>query len=204
MADESDDAVGADESADDAPDMDREIVRALRKCTPDQRRWLRMLPQYDWSEWRAGVALGHSRHTVYRWLRKPHVKRYLDLIRDRDIVELEFNHLSILKGYLREEQADIRNLYDTGGRLLPPDQWPDREARCVQEYYFDQNGNPRVKLADQRGARDRLAKYLKMFTERHELTGKDGAPLASMLPVIQVVRYSDEGDADAPPASSAD
>ena len=60
------------------------------------------------------------------------------------------------------------------------------------EYGFDQNGNPKVKLADQRGARDRLAKYLKILVDRHEVTGKDGAPLPVAQPIFQIVQYKDE------------
>lgn len=181
----------------------KEMVRALRKCKPNQRRWLRALPNHDWSEYHAGVALGHSKHTVFRWLRQPHIRRYIELQREVDMIEIGINNLTILRGYKREAEADVRKLLDPQtGKIKPPGEWPEDVARCVTEYGFDKNGAPYVRLAGQLAARDRLAKWQKMFTERHEVTGKDGAPLAAALPIIQVVPYADMADAAA--AGSAD
>lgn len=41
----------------------------------------------------------------------------------------------------------------------------------------------KIKLADKRGALDSLSKVLGIFVEKHELTGKDGAPI---IPLINV------------------
>ena len=173
----------------------REMVSALRKCKLPTRRWLKALPKYDWSEYKAGVALGFSKHSVFRWLRLPHVRRYIELQREVDMIEIGINNLSILRDYKREAEADVRKLLDpVTGKLLPPGQWPEDVARCVTEYGFDKNGAPYVRLAGQMAARDRLAKWQKMFADRHEITGKNGTPLAAGMPIIQVVPYPDDAD----------
>jgi hypothetical protein len=181
------------EGEDPVMDIHRRMVRLLRKCKPLQRRWLKALPEYDWMEYRAGVRLGHSRHTIFRWLRVPHIKEYIELRRELDVIEIGVNHASLIRAYHREEQADISRLTDRAtGKILPPSEWPEDMKKCVTEYGFDKNGNPYVRIADHRGARDRLAKYLKMFVDRHELTGLNGSPLASVVPVVQIVPYPDE------------
>jgi hypothetical protein len=43
---------------------------------------------------------------------------------------------------------------------------------------FTDYGEGQFKLADKLHALDSVAKHLGMFTERHEVTGKDGGPIA--------------------------
>lgn len=175
----------------DAPDPEdprRELVLAYRECTAKCRKWLRKLADHDYNPYAAGRALGFAKQSVWTWLNKPAVQKIMD-IRCREAAnELGFSDLSILRGYLREERADIRKLFDKeNGKLLPPALWPDEVALCVTEYGYDKNGLPFVKIADQRSSRDRLAKFQKLLVDRHEHTGKDGKELpGGAVPVVNV------------------
>ena len=51
---------------------------------------------------------------------------------------------------------------------------------------FDDFADGQFKLSDKLHALDSVAKHLGMFTERHEVTGKDGAPLLSRIELIAV------------------
>ncbi len=172
----------------DPQTIERELARVRRKLTVRQRQWIAAIPAHDFKPWAAGLHIGIGRSTMWSWFRNAAVVRCLKLSQRRHLLELDINEARIMLGYEREERADIRKLLDPkSGNMLPPGEWPDDIARCVTEYGFDKNGDPYVKLADQRGARDRLAKFQKMFVERHEVTGKDGAPLQSQAPIVNVI-----------------
>jgi phage terminase small subunit len=86
--------------------------------------------------------------------------------------------------------SDLRQAFD-GGRLKMPEDWSDDLAASVASVKVvtrsagkDADGNPQVeyvteiKAWDKNSALEKLGKHLKMFVERHELTGKDGEKLA--------------------------
>jgi phage terminase small subunit len=64
--------------------------------------------------------------------------------------------------------------------------------RVVLEYAkigfadFTDYADGQFKLSDKLHALDSVAKHLGMFTERHEVTGKDGAPLLTRIELIAV------------------
>jgi hypothetical protein len=173
----------AEESAEPgttAVEREREYLRLRCKLKPSQRRYLHALAKSGFKLERTRKAVGVGAATLHAWKRNPDFQRYRELSLERYREELDINEMSLLIGYRDEEEADYRLLYDpVTNELLPPNKWPDREARCVSEYGFDRQGKPYVKLVDKRGARDRLAKFMQMFVERHEVTGKGGAPLAA-------------------------
>ena len=83
---------------------------------------------------------------------------------------------------------DIRQAFDSEGRLLPIREIDDDTAAAIAGIEVEDRTSGsgeaisairlhKIKLNDKKGALDSLAKYLGMFKERVELTGKDGAPL---------------------------
>jgi phage terminase small subunit len=84
---------------------------------------------------------------------------------------------------------DIRKAFTEDGDLKAIVALDDDTAAAVAgvefEEVFEQDGRKRVhvgrihkiKLSDKKGALDSLAKFLGMFTDKLELTGKDGKPI---------------------------
>ena len=57
---------------------------------------------------------------------------------------------------------------------------PEQTA-AISEMSHNQKGAVRIKLHDKKAALDSLAKHLGLFTDKLEVTGKDGAPLRPPL-----------------------
>ena len=80
--------------------------------------------------------------------------------------------------------VDIRKAYDKDGKLLPPSDWPDELAAAIASVEtfeeYDGSGKDReyigdtqkLKLWDKLKSLELLGKNLKMFIDRHEVTGK--------------------------------
>lgn len=96
----------------------------------------------------------------------------------------------VLKELGRLAFADPRQGY-AGGRLKMPEDWSDDFAASVASVKVvtrsagkDADGNPMVEYVtetkhwDKNSALEKIGKHLKMFVERHELTGKNGEPLS--------------------------
>ncbi|WP_442582546.1 terminase small subunit [Mesorhizobium sp. ASY16-5R] len=96
----------------------------------------------------------------------------------------------VLKELGRLGFADLREAFD-GGRLKMPEDWSDEFAASVASIKVvtrsagrDADGNPQVeyvteiKAWDKNSALEKIGKHLKMFVDRHELTGKNGEPLS--------------------------
>ncbi len=96
----------------------------------------------------------------------------------------------ILKEFGRIAFLDIRKAFDQAGKLKLIHEIDDDTAAAIAglevEALYEGFGKDRelsgylsqLKLVDKKGALDSLAKHLGMFIDRHELTGKDGNPLA--------------------------
>jgi phage terminase small subunit len=59
-----------------------------------------------------------------------------------------------------EAQADVRQLFDRKGKMLPPHEWPTHLATCVEGIKLNDDGSATVKLASQSQARWRLLELL--------------------------------------------
>lgn len=176
----SDEVAGADE-----PSLEVQKIRAMRKCSPKQRAWLRAIPENDWQRWGAAKKLGLSSHTVHKWLRKPHVRAALSLMEQIAEVNDGVTSRLITNEYKRLGVSSLKEFYDDEDNLLPPSKWTPDMAAAVQEYSFDSNGMPRIRLHSKPPALEALTKLKNLAPpDRHELTGKDGAPLAA--PVINI------------------
>lgn len=85
--------------------------------------------------------------------------------------------------------SDIRKMFTPGGNLLPIAELDDDAAACLSSVEVVTRRAPggeeaevehvaKIKLWDKKGALVDIGKHLGMFTEKVELTGKDGGPIA--------------------------
>jgi phage terminase small subunit len=107
----------------------------------------------------------------------------------------------VLQELARIAFFDIRKLYKDDGTLKRPDELDDDAAAVLAGIdVTEMNGNDAVatftkkaKVFDKTAALTLAMRHLGMLKDKTELTGKDGAPLQSGPPVIQIMKY---GDAD--------
>jgi hypothetical protein len=188
--------VSEEVEADTTPERDlrREFLLARRRCTPKQRRWLAALPKNDFQYWKAALALGFSRDTVWKWLRQERVSTVLELMREIDELDADVGRHRVIRNWEQQARADLRLFFrkkkeeknDKGEviesnafELIPPHEWTDEMAGMVQELSFDASGQPKLKLYNRQDATLTLAKYNKMILERHEVNLVD-APVPNV------------------------
>jgi phage terminase small subunit len=150
---------------------------------------------------KTAYAIGHEN------LRKPEIQEALTAARKRIAEKTGITPERVLEEYGRLAFLDIRKAFDEEGRLKPIHELDDDTAAAIAglevEHILKQSeateeleGQPhggalrrnrsgevigklsKIKLSDKKGALDSLAKHLGMFVDRHEHTGKDGAPLS--------------------------
>jgi phage terminase small subunit len=117
-------------------------------------------------------------------LRRLHLKRH-EVTVDRVIAE-----------YAKLAFLDIRKAFDDEGRLKGVHDLDDDTAAAIcgieAEELYEGRGESRehvgrlhkIKLSDKKAALDSLSRYLGMFTDKTELSGPNGTPLAP--PVVAV------------------
>lgn len=160
------------------PTLAVQLARALRACQPHERKWLRALPEHDFYPYRAAVALGMSKNTAFKCLRRPRVRKVIEILDLMAADELGITARLVKTTYHRLATSDPRLFYDAEGNVKPPSQWTNEMAAAVAEYGPDANGVIRLKLHDRKVATDALAKFCKLAApDRVEVTGKDGSPL---------------------------
>lgn len=100
-------------------------------------------------------------------------KAYADAVRARDEWAIE----SILNEIRDIGHADIRELYDQKGALLPISEWPRASAKAVvgieSKEILDSDGafigeTKKIKTIDKLKALELLGKKLALFVERHQ------------------------------------
>jgi phage terminase small subunit len=77
---------------------------------------------------------------------------------------------------------DIRKAFDENGNLKPIAQFDDDTVASIAGIEVDElagglGKTRKIKMADKKAALDSLFKHLGLFTDKLELTGKDGKPI---------------------------
>jgi phage terminase small subunit len=113
-------------------------------------------------------------------MKRPAVKARIEEIRRTREQQLHDKFLitkeRILQELARIGFADIRKAVKWNGEVIPSEALDDDTAACIAEITQTQHGM-KVKLHDKMRALDAMCKHLGMFTEKVEVTGKDGNPL---------------------------
>lgn len=153
---------------------------------------------------RAGYAAeGNSAEVnASRLLSNAKVAEYIQAAMDERSQETKIDANKVLSEIGKLAFADIRKVFDSEGRLLPIHQLPDEIAASISSIEVvtsrvpggepaDVEHTSKIKFWDKRGSLELLGKHLKLFTDKTELTGKDGGPVAITHIERKIVRPND-------------
>jgi len=190
----TEEAVPLEESPeDDDGAVRREWIKARRACTPKQRIWMDKLSEHDNQRWAALYALGYSKHTLHKWLRQP---KFLKALALHDEVALRAAGRSAAEviSVVWDTVDRCRQAVPVLDKFGKPVLIENAEGKWVPAYVFDAK-------SVLNGA-ELLAKFHKLLSDRHELTGKDGAPLNLAPPVLKVTVVADDPEESTEPGSA--
>jgi hypothetical protein len=163
----------------DTPSLISELVQARRACTRQERVWLRKMAESDLNAYAVGKELGYSTNTIWKFLRRERVQKVLGLQNRQIEQDLGISRAWLLMRHKRLADSDMSRFLNASGTPKLPSEWGPDDSPTVQEYSFDGNGNPKLKLHDKSKSLETLTKYARLVApDRLELTGKDGAPIA--------------------------
>lgn len=161
---------------------------------PQQQRFVQAyLKAGDGNATAAAIKAGYSKKTAHvqgsRLLKHVEVKQALDGAIKKAADKLDLTAERVLQEIARLAFFDIRKLVDNTGKPKPLSELDDDTAAALVGLDVVNFGNKdsgigevlKFKLADKKGALELAAKYLKLLTDKVEVTGKDGDPLNPAL-----------------------
>jgi hypothetical protein len=179
----------------------------MKACTRQQRAYLAALPRHNFQLWGKIIdELKVSKHSVSKWLRDDRFKKVRELLDEIAIDDLDVGTRRIITEYSRIAFADIRGVFDSEGRLLPPHEWPDEVAAAVEsvetqekrlkgadgQFINEWELVRKIRSHDKLRALEFLATWKRIAgAKRVEVTGADGAPLQAPAPVINFIERAD-------------
>lgn len=143
----------------------------------------------DLNATQAAIRAGYSEKTAQvigaENLTKPIIADAIQKAMDERAGKLDITAEKVLAELAKLGFGNIQNLYTQEGRLIPVHQLPPEVAATITEItekVVSTDAEQAVlerkyKISDKRAALVDLGKHLKLFTDKTELTGKDGAPL---------------------------
>jgi len=141
---------------------------------------------------KAAIRAGYSQKTAYaianKLLRKAEVAAYIQEAMDKRAKRVDINKDDVLKEISKLAFSDIRKIFDENGNLLPPHMLPDEVAATISSIDVVTTRIPgkdaveveytsKIRFWDKRASLELLGKHLKLFTDKHEHTGANGAPI---------------------------
>lgn len=126
---------------------------------------------------------------AYKLLQKPEVKEAIEEYEALVVGESRKRIFRTIRQLEMIEGFDPRRMLDENGLYLPMDQWPDDVASAIcgieVEELFEGRGEDRrhigrvkkYRVSSKIEAAKLRLQWLRQLSERHEVTGKDGAPL---------------------------
>jgi len=164
-------------------------LEELRPLTAKQETWcLEFIRTSNGVESyrRAYNTQGHWRAInpeVYKLKKLPHIQARLLELRKELAGSLIIDKAQVLNELSKLALFDVRNLYDENGEFKPISELDDNTAASITGIESTRDGptdkllTAKVKLADKRAALVDIGKHLGMFTDKVEVTGKDGKDL---------------------------
>lgn len=147
----------------------------------------------DLNATQAAIRAGYSKKTANvigpENLAKPCIAQALQAAMTARSQRTEVTADMVLAEYAKLAFLDPRRFYDENGALKPVHLLDADVAAAlvgvdvVDSYDKESQATTttkKIKFADKKGALDSIARHLGMFTEKVELTGKNGAPLRPM------------------------
>lgn len=141
---------------------------------------------------RAGYSKNTAEQTAYKLGQKSLVQAAIADAQQKRAKRTTIDADWVLRRLAIEAEADLADLYDENGALKPVKEWPliwrqGLVAGVETEQEFEEVDGKKVpiglihkvKLSDRVRRLELIGKHINVsaFTERHELTGKDGGPI---------------------------
>ena len=87
-------------------------------------------------------------------------------------------------------KVDKRNIFNHDGKIKDPSDWPEEVADIVVGFDVDDNGTKKIKFMDKIKSIELLGNNMKMFTDRHEVSG------VITLEKLIIDSFKEEDDSD--------
>lgn len=146
----------------------------------------------DLNATQAAIRAGYSKRTAcsigYENLRKPEIKSAIDTRRDAILDEIHENQLRTVRQLSNCVHADIRDLFDEDGRLIPITELPPHVAAAIQSFEIvrrkshekNDEGKPvyhevlKVRLVDKKNTLELMMRYQGMLKEDNKVDVRIG------------------------------
>lgn len=151
----------------------------------------------DLNATQAAIRAGYSAKTAgqqgFMLLKNLEIQQVLSEAVEKRAKRVEITADRVLKEIGLAAFLDPLELFAEDGTLLPLSKMPEHARRAiagieVEEIYMGQGDDrkwvgylKKIKLVSKEGTLTLAGRHLKMFTEKVEVTGKDGGPLAGVL-----------------------
>lgn len=137
---------------------------------------------------RAGYSSRSAHVQAHELLKNPKIQTLVQDGKNRRAAKLEITADRVLKEIARLAFADHRNFFAADGGLKPIHELDDDTAASLAGFEVEDvrigSGEGaefvrtrKIKTYDKTRSLEQLGKYMKLFTEKHEHSGPDGAPL---------------------------
>ena len=117
-------------------------------------------------------------------LSKPIIKNEIKRLMKGRVEKLDLDADMVLKELMKLGFSNIQNLYDKNGDLLPIHKLPEDVAATITEVTEDQINEVTVrrkyKIASKAESLKPLGKHLKLFPNKHEVSGPGGEPIVTV------------------------
>ncbi len=157
---------------------------ASKKLTDKQKKFCQ---EYliDLNATRAAIDAGYSKKTAFSIgpenLKKPYLQEYLQKLRDKLAAKTEITPERIIRELANIAFLDASEMFDEYNNLLPINEMPEEVRRAINGLEVSETklggSLTKIKVSDKKGALELIGKHLAMWTDRHEITGKDGGPV---------------------------
>jgi phage terminase small subunit len=151
----------------------------------------------DLNATQAAIRAGYSEKTAVviasENLTKPYIAAAIQEAMDKRANRTQITADNVLNELAKLGFGNIKNLYTDTGQLIPIHELPPEISATITEVterVITSEGESTVlerkyKVSDKRAALVDLGKHLKLFTDKTELTGAEGAPLDLTVNFVQ-------------------
>jgi phage terminase small subunit len=162
--------------------------------TDRQRRFAQEF-MLDLNATQAAIRAGYSARTAgeqaTRLLANVRIQAFIAGLRDEQATRLNIDADVVLRELLCLARSDVGDMFDDHGQLLALSDMPEHARRAIASIEVEElvggsgpdraqiGWTKKVRLWNKPQALELLGKHLKLWIERHELTGRDGAPLTA-------------------------
>ncbi len=140
----------------------------------------------DYNATQAALRAGYSKKTSYAQghalLKLPEIQKVIDSLKLKHAENTGVTAERVLKELERLAFADrtvvaLYNIKDPAALAF----LPEDVRKTIHGWRWDKQGNLIIQFISKESSLELLGKHLKLFTEKYELTGKDGNPVVNVF-----------------------